>query len=247
MNESATTPRLPIGDPDILFEDRHLIAVNKPAGLPTQAPAPWPSLEAWVKQYIKEKYAKPAGVYLGVPQRLDRPVSGVVLFARATKAAQRLHQQFQERAVQKIYWAILEGKLEPVSGRWQDWLLKTAGQAEVELTEPEFPGSKQAQTDYQVLGRFDQNQSWVELRPLTGRTHQLRVQSAKRGHPILGDHAYGSTTTFGGKSEAEANTDSPLTIALHARQLEVVHPLTREKLTLTAPLPGYWPGVDKLY
>src|SRR6186713_710891 len=100
----------------ILFEDHHLIAVNKPAPLLTQAPTGVPSLEAMVKAYIKAKFNKPAGVYLGIPHRLDRPVSGVVVFARNTKAAQRVHSQFQEHAVRKRYWAAVEGEVSPDSG-----------------------------------------------------------------------------------------------------------------------------------
>src|SRR5216110_2626109 len=100
----------------VLLEDHHLIAVNKPAPLLTQAPPGVPSLEAMVKAYIKVKYAKPAGVYLGIPHRLDRPVSGVVVFARNTKAAQRVHKQFQDHAVQKVYWALVEGEVTPEGG-----------------------------------------------------------------------------------------------------------------------------------
>ena len=113
----------------MLFEDHHLIAVNKPAPLMTQAPAGVPSLEAMVKTYIKEKYAKPAGVYLGIPHRLDRPVSGVVLFCRNTKAARRVAEQFQTHAVAKIYWALVEGVVPEDAGEWRDPLRKVADQA----------------------------------------------------------------------------------------------------------------------
>src|SRR6478736_8619960 len=109
---------------DVLFEDHHLIAVCKPAPLLTQAPAGVPSLESLVKAHIKTKYAKPAGVYLGVPHRLDRPVSGVVCFARNTKAAQRVHAQFAEHKVRKVYWALVEGTVAPVEGVWDDWVRK---------------------------------------------------------------------------------------------------------------------------
>src|SRR5438876_7794609 len=115
----------------VLFEDHHLIAVNKPAPLMTQAPAGVPSLEAMVKAYLKEKYAKPAGVYLGVPHRLDRPVSGVVIFARNTKAAQRVHAQFHDRTVKKVYWAAVEGTVSPASGVWGDWIRKVDAEARV--------------------------------------------------------------------------------------------------------------------
>src|SRR5436190_4068237 len=108
----------------ILFDDPHLLVVNKPAPLLTQAPEGIPSLEALAKAYIKEKYAKPAGVYLGIPHRLDRPVSGVLLFARNTKAARHLAQQFQNRTVEKVYWAAVQGEVRPAEGEWEDWLIK---------------------------------------------------------------------------------------------------------------------------
>src|SRR5437764_9988401 len=116
----------------ILYEDYHLLAVNKPAGLLTQAPPGVPSLEALAKAYIKEKYAKPAGVYLGVPHRLDRPVSGVLLFARNTKAAQKLAQQFQNHTVEKVYWAAVQGEVTPAEGEWEDWLRKLPAEARSE-------------------------------------------------------------------------------------------------------------------
>src|SRR5688572_847690 len=108
----------------VLFEDNHCIAVVKPAPLLTQAPAAVPSLEAMVKFYLKEKHHKPGNVYLGVPHRLDRPVSGVVLFARNSKAARRLAEQFRERQVTKVYWGLVEGRLGTAEGAWEDWLLK---------------------------------------------------------------------------------------------------------------------------
>src|SRR5262245_50759955 len=108
----------------VLFEDPHLLVLNKPAPMLTPAPAGIPSLEALAKAYIKSKYAKPAGVYLGIPHRLDRPVSGVICFARNTKAARRVHAQFQEHRVRKVYWAVVEGTVEPEVGVWEDWIRK---------------------------------------------------------------------------------------------------------------------------
>src|SRR5438876_5641692 len=120
--------------PIILFEDNHCIAVAKPAGLLTQGvPLGIPTLEAQVKAYLKERYHKPGNVYLGIPHRLDRPVSGVIVFARNTKAAQRLAEQFRERQVTKVYLAALEGDVQPAEGTWQDWLLKLSEQARAEL------------------------------------------------------------------------------------------------------------------
>src|SRR5919201_6519628 len=124
-------PGARLGPGHILYEDHHLLVVNKPAPLLTQAPPGVPSLEAMAKSYIKEKYAKPAGVYLGIPHRLDRPVSGVVVFARNTKAAQRVHAQFAEHAVRKVYWAAVEGDVTPEVGVWEDWVRKVAAQSRV--------------------------------------------------------------------------------------------------------------------
>src|SRR6202142_113646 len=117
---------------EILFEDNHCLAVLKPAGLLTQGPAGIPTLEAVVKAYLKEKYHKPGNVYLGVPHRLDRPVSGVVLFARNSKAADRLSEQFRDHQVTKIYWGIIEGTPDPSEGEWEDWLRKVENEARAE-------------------------------------------------------------------------------------------------------------------
>src|SRR5437667_6446421 len=124
---------------DIIYEDFHLIAVSKPAPLLTQGPSGVPSLEALVKAYIKEKYSKPAGVYLGVPHRLDRPVSGVIVFARNTKAARRLAEQFHKHQVEKAYWAAVGGEVQPDEGTWEDWLLKLPAEARSERVEPGTP------------------------------------------------------------------------------------------------------------
>jgi len=161
----------------ILFEDYHLIAVNKPAPLLTQAPPGVPSLEAQVKEYIKEKYAKPAGVYLGVPHRLDRPVTGAIVFARNTKAARRLAEQFQKHQVEKAYWAAVAGEVSPESGTWEDWLLKHPEEARVERVEPGTPGAKRAALAYRRIKAIPGG-SLLELRPVTGRSHQIRVQAA---------------------------------------------------------------------
>ncbi len=247
----------------ILYEDPHLIAVNKPAPLLTQAPEGVPSLESLVKAYIKAKYAKPAGVYLGVPHRLDRPVSGVIVFARNTKAAQRVHAQFHERLVRKVYWALVEGTVTPDSGVWEDWLRKIPDESRTVRAEPNEPGAKQATLEFRVLkeerqplprplpeaergGNLSGSPSplWreglagtlLELAPLTGRMHQLRAQTALRGHPVLGDSAYGSARDFGPPAELPRDR----VIALHARRLTITHPFTKQEMTFEAPLPAYW-------
>lgn len=220
---------------DVLHEDYHVFAVNKPAPLLTQAPPGVPSLEALVKEYIKTKYAKPAGVYLGVPHRLDRPVSGAIVFARNTKAARRLAEQFQKHKVEKTYWAIVTGDVQPAEGTWEDWLLKHAEEARTEKVEPGTPGAKPAALSYRVLRQVEGG-TLLELRPLTGRSHQIRVQAASRGHPVLGDALYGSTASFG----PPAAEPRDRVIALHARGLKFTHPTTKETITITAPAPPWW-------
>lgn len=237
MSAAPPPPTDPGAPLRVLYEDPHLLVANKPAPLLTQAPPGVPSLEALVKAYIKEKYAKPAGVYLGIPHRLDRPVSGVVCFARNTKAAQRVHAQFAERHVSKTYWALVEGAPAADTGVWDDWVRKIAEESRtVRATEGE-PGAKLATLEYRVLARFA-DCALVELSPLTGRMHQLRVQLAWRGHPVLGDAQYGSARPFG--PAAELSRDRA--IALHARRLVLAHPFTKAELVVEAPLPDYWPA-----
>ncbi len=231
------TLHCPLSPSHVLFEDHHLLVVNKPAPLLTQAPPDVPSLEAMAKAYIKAKYNKPAGVYLGIPHRLDRPVSGVVCFVRNTKAAQRVHLQFQEHKVRKVYWALVEGDVTPDAGCWEDWMRKLAEESRVERAKEGEPGAKLAMLDYRVLKRLD-GATLFELAPLTGRMHQLRVQAAWRGHPVLGDAAYGSTRPFGPPAELPRDR----VIALHARSLTLTHPFTKEEMTWAAELPAYWPA-----
>lgn len=222
-------------DDCVLYEDHHLLVVNKPAPLLTQAPGGVPSLEAMAKAYIKRKYSKPAGVYLGIPHRLDRPVSGVVVFARNTKAAQRVHAQFQEHQVRKVYWAAVEGEVHPESGVWENWLRKVADEARTVQASEGEPGAKLALLEYKVLQRIHGG-TLLEIAPLTGRMHQLRVQAAWRGHPVFGDTTYGGTRAFGPVAELPRDR----VIALHARRLTFSHPFTKQAMTIEAPLPAYW-------
>ncbi|HEX3147841.1 MAG TPA: RluA family pseudouridine synthase [Gemmataceae bacterium] len=219
----------------VLHEDHHLIAVNKPAPLMTQAPAGVPSLEADVKAYLKEKYAKPSGVYLGIPHRLDQPVSGAIVFCRNTKAAQRVAEQFQKHAVTKVYWALVEGVIADESGEWRDYLRKVPDQPRSEVVQPDTEAAKEAITLFKVLHR-DADASLVELTPKTGRMHQLRIQAATRGHPVVGDALYGSTREFGPPAELPRDR----VIALHARQLVFEHPFRKTPVRLEASLPDYW-------
>jgi 23S rRNA pseudouridine1911/1915/1917 synthase len=234
----ATAPFTPL----VLYEDHHLIAVSKPAPMLTQAPPGVPCLETWVKEYIKAKYSKPAGVYLGVPHRLDRPVSGVVVFARNTKAAQRVHAQFADHRPRKVYWAAVEGDVTPDTGTWEDWIRKLPEEARtVRATEGE-PGAKLALVGYRVRQRLSGGGTWLELSPLTGRMHQLRVQCAWRGHPVFGDTTYATPRPFGPPAELPRDR----VIALHARELTLEHPFTKQPLTITAPLPVYWRDLGEI-
>ncbi|MFL5241916.1 MAG: RluA family pseudouridine synthase [Gemmataceae bacterium] len=221
----------------VLFEDNHCLAVAKPASLLTQGVPPGiPTLEALAKAYLKDRYKKAGNVYLGIPHRLDRPVSGVVLFARNTKAAQRLAEQFRERQIGKTYWALVEGVMGDSEGRWEDWLLKKPDEARTEKVEADVPGARHAVLHFRKLAENTQS-TLLELRPETGRMHQIRVQAATRGHPVLGDAIYGAIQPFG--SPADLPRDH--VIALHARGLTFLHPIRYEPINVTAPLPEFWP------
>ncbi len=214
---------------DILFEDNHCLAVNKPTGIQTQGvPGGTLSLETRVRDYLREKYNKRGRVYLGIPHRLDRPVSGVILFAKQTKSAQRLAEQFNNRQVTKIYWALVEGKIVPENGEWIDWIRKIKNEARVEITKKDVEGAKEAKLNYRCL-QYQNGNSLLEIDLITGRMHQIRVQASSRGFPILGDKLYG------GKPPLQNHE-----IALHARSLQFLHPVRFEPITVTAPLPDFW-------
>jgi 23S rRNA pseudouridine1911/1915/1917 synthase len=220
----------------ILYEDNHCLAVAKPAPLLTQGVPPGiPTLEAMVKAYLKERYHKPGNVYLGIPHRLDRPVSGVVLFARNTKAARRLAEQFQKRQVTKTYWAAVEGHVEPSEGVWEDWLLKLPEEARAERVEPETTGARHALLHYRRLCA-QPDTCLLEVRLETGRMHQIRVQAAVRGWPVRGDVLYGARLPFG----PPADLPRDRVIALHARSLTFLHPIRYEPIAVSAPLPEFW-------
>ena len=219
----------------ILFEDNHCLAVAKPAGLLTQAPAGVPSAERWAKEHIRTKFGKTGNVYLGVPHRLDRPVSGVLLFARSGKAARRLAEQFRDRVVVKTYWGLVEGELNEAEGEWRDWLRKVPNESRAEIVAEDAEGAKLAAMRFRLLNVGD-GCAMVEFRPETGRMHQIRIQSASRGHPLLGDALYGSKVAFG----PTADEPRDRIIALHARSLLFLHPISYEPMTLDAPLGEDW-------
>jgi 23S rRNA pseudouridine1911/1915/1917 synthase len=219
---------------EILYEDNHCLAINKPAGLLSQADETGdPSLVLWAQDYLKAKYHKPGNVYVGLVHRLDRPTSGVVLLARTSKAASRLSEQFRSGEITKVYWAIVEGEPDKPEGQWVDMLEKDSRtKRSWVLTEPVGEG-REARVTFRVLRR-GAGLSKLELSPTTGRSHQLRVQLAERGMPIVGDRKYGSSTIL--KAE-----DGHRRIALHARELAFRHPTRGEVISVVAPVPADWP------
>jgi len=212
----------------ILYEDRHLLVVSKPPGLAVMTgTGTQQSVHRWAQEYLRRKYGKPGRAYVGLVHRLDKPVSGVLVLARTSKAARRLAEQFRTGSVDKRYWAIVEGIFPGRRGTLRDWLKKVDHLGRVAVSPTEVPGSRLAVLEYVRQG-MGHGLSWLELHPLTGRTHQLRAQLAERGHPIYGDLRYGSRHRFG-----EA-------IALHARSLTFVHPVQGQPMTFVADPPALW-------
>jgi 23S rRNA pseudouridine1911/1915/1917 synthase len=215
---------------DVLYEDNHCLAIAKPSGVPsTHYDGGDETIDRAVKSYLKTKYAKPGKVFLGIVHRLDKPTSGVLLFARTSKAAARLAEQFREGAVEKVYWAVIEGELPQPAGTLEDWLRKDEAAGRVLIVSRDTEGAKRAIVHFDRKAAFD-GQSLLELRPQTGRTHQLRVQLSHRRHPVVGDFKYGSETPFAAG------------IALHARRLTFLHPTRHEPVTVTADVPRSWRG-----
>ncbi len=218
----------------VLYEDNHLLVLVKPVGLATMGLAEGErTLLTDAKEYIKTKYAKPGNVYLGVVSRLDVPVSGVVVFARTSKAAARLNDQFRDRTAEKTYLAVVEGTIEPPEADCVDWIAEDERHRKVWITRPplnlrtEGSGAKESRLHYRRLQRLGGN-SLVEIRLETGRKHQIRIQLSSRGFPILGDRKY------------EAKTVLKNGIALHAYRLTIKHPTTGEPLEFVAPIPTEW-------
>lgn len=211
---------------EILYEDNHLLVVNKPVGMLSQGDDTGDiDLLTIAKQYIKEKYQKPGRVFLGLVQRLDRPVSGIMVFARTSKAASRLSEQFRRHNVLKMYLLIAEGNLTG-SGKKEDYILKN--EKSVSIVSPNTPGSKVARLQWRSL-RHDKEQSLISVLLETGRPHQIRLQMADLGHPIIGDFRYGAETEMDGKN-----------MALHCYHLGLEHPVTRQKI-YWKKLPEHWP------
>ena len=216
---------------EVLFEDNHLLVINKPTGILVQGDAKGdePLVEIG-KRYIKEKYNKPGAVFLGVVHRLDRPVSGVVVFARTSKALTRMNALFKDRKTKKTYWAIVNQQPPSNSGRLVHWLVKDEKKNKTTAYNKEHGEGKRSELDYKVIDRQGPYYL-IQVNPITGRGHQIRVQLASMGCSIVGDLKYGSPAP---------NDDG--SICLHARMLEFVHPVTKTALKIEAAIPevGAW-------
>jgi len=211
---------------EILFEDNHLIAVNKQVSDIVQGDKTGDKpLSDYVKAYIKEKYNKPGNVYLGLPHRLDRPTSGIVLFARTSKALVRLNKMFQDRELKKTYWAIVNEGLKEPKGSLVHFLTRNTKQNKSYAFDQEKPMSKRAILLYEQIAKSDKY-SLLEIELKTGRHHQIRTQLSKIGFPIKGDLKYGSK---------RSNPDKG--ICLHSRQLQFIHPIKNEAVDIIAPVP----------
>ncbi len=209
----------------VLYEDNHLLAVFKPAGVLTMGDQTGDtSMVDVAREYLRVKYDKPGNVFVGVVHRLDRPVSGVLLFARTSKAASRLSEQFRQGTVRKIYHAIVTGRTESQQGKFTDWLLKNKQENIDRTVSPHTPMAQKSVLTFRVL-TMNRGQTEIEVEPITGRSHQIRVQLASRGLPIIGDVKYGSKQRRGGH------------ILLHAKCLEFDHPTKKDRISVTADSP----------
>ncbi|MBQ8672952.1 MAG: RluA family pseudouridine synthase [Bacteroides sp.] len=210
----------------VVYEDNHLIIVNKTASEIVQGDKTGDvPLSETVKQYLKEKYQKPGNVFIGVTHRLDRPVSGLVVFAKTSKALSRLNAMFQKGEVKKTYWALVKNRPPQEEDTLEHWLVRNEKQNKSYAYAGEKPGSKRAILHYRLIGASD-NYYLLEVDLKTGRHHQIRCQLAKMGCPIKGDLKYGSP---------RSNPDG--SICLHARFVRFVHPVSKEEIAVEAPLP----------
>jgi 23S rRNA pseudouridine1911/1915/1917 synthase len=212
----------------VLYEDNHLIVAIKPAGVLSQSDGSnAPDMLTILKAYIKDKYQKPGEVYLGLVHRLDRPVSGVMVFARTSKAASRLSEQIRTRRVEKIYRCVVNGVLEG-EGRLDNFISKDEASNTVTVSDVEKPGFKASYLDYRALASKD-GMTLAEVKLGTGRSHQIRAQMAHAGHPLIGDQKYGK------------KDNRTKDIALEAYKLSFEHPVKREIITFEAPVPDTFP------
>ena len=217
----------------VVYEDNHIIVVNKTASEIVQGDKTGDTpLSETVKQYLKEKYNKPGNVFLGVTHRLDRPVSGLVVFAKTSKALSRLNDMFRNGDVKKTYWAIVRNQPQAPEGELTHWLVRNEKQNKSYAYDKEVKDSKKAILCYKEIGH-SQNYHLLEVDLKTGRHHQIRCQLAKMGCPIKGELKYGSP---------RSNPDG--SICLHARRISFIHPVSKESIEIEAPVPGgnLWNG-----
>ncbi|WP_300814342.1 RluA family pseudouridine synthase [uncultured Bacteroides sp.] len=211
----------------VVYEDNHIIIVNKTASEIVQGDKTGDTpLSETVKQYLKEKYQKPGNVFIGVTHRLDRPVSGLVVFAKTSKALSRLNEMFKNGEVKKTYWAVVKNEPPQLEGDLVHYLVRNEKQNKSYAYDTEKPGSKRAELHYRLIGR-SQNYFLLEVDLKTGRHHQIRCQLAKMGCPIKGDLKYGSP---------RSNPDG--SICLHARRVRFVHPVSKLPIEVEAPVPA---------
>jgi 23S rRNA pseudouridine1911/1915/1917 synthase len=224
-----------IADSDVLFEDNHLIAIHKPIGALSQGDKTGDiSIIDDLKLYLKHKHNKPGNVYLAPLHRLDRPVQGALLFAKTSKAAERMNKAFKENKVHKTYWAIVEGNLENTNGSIISFLSKNSRTNIVSSSKNKTPNSKEARTLYKIV-KSSRQQHLIELKPITGRSHQLRVHCASELKcPIVGDVKYGSKHKTTNRS-----------LYLLSRSIEFTHPVSKEKTVVKSNKPSY--GLWKEY
>jgi 23S rRNA pseudouridine1911/1915/1917 synthase len=212
---------------EVLYEDNHVIAVNKrPSDIVQGDKTGDTPLSDFVKEYVKKKYNKPGEVFIGTVHRIDRPVSGIVLFARTSKALARLNQMFQSKEIQKTYWAVVKNRPAKESGKLIHYLKKNEAKNMSRAFEKEQPGALRSELDYKILSSSD-NYYLLEINPHTGRHHQIRVQLSAMGCPIKGDLKYGFN---------RSNKDA--SIHLHARKIEFIHPVKKEPVVIVAPPPN---------
>ena len=226
-----------ISQKDILFEDNHYIAVNKRAGDLVQGDKTGDiSLDQMTKDFVAEKYKKPNGAFLGVAHRLDRPVSGIVLFAKTSKGLERINRLFKSRDMHKIYWAVVRKRPENLEGTLIHWLVKDSKKNITKAYNHEVNGSQRAELNYKVVAELN-GYYLIEVNPITGRPNQIRVQIASLGCPIVGDNKYGYPRGSLRRS-----------ICLHARKLEFLHPIKQEPVAIFAKLPedGFWERFENL-
>jgi len=215
----------------IIFEDNHLLVINKDAGVLVQGDKTGDTpLSDLAKAYVKEKYQKPGEVFMGVIHRIDRPVSGLVLMARTSKALERMNEQFKNREIEKKYLAIVRNRPVANAGNLVHWLIKNPETNVTKAYEKEVPNSMRSELNYKLIGELD-GFYILEVNPITGRPHQIRVQLASMNCPIVGDNKYGYP---------RGNKDK--SICLHAHSVKFMHPVKKEEMQLFAALPqdNFW-------